>query len=370
MDEDILRQHRDELINKWVAAISPVEGFGAPTARIHITALTDMMLDLLGAESLDREEAQRVGRALAKLTSSNENSLRKSIDVLSQISLKCIPEKDLSNLFALLSELNIGFHYFLNQKALEDAKEVLKEGEIRLSFVAAMAHEIRAGMECCINQPGLELRDELIKRGDESLLVYVEKLERGVQKMRDLLNDIVDLSKASTGKIELIPETVNIIEIIDSLSITVKKLAAQRNNSVQIQYYEFPGTMYVDSNRLRQILLNLLSNACKFTENGTILLSINRRQDRDIEKIVFTVRDTGAGIALGKLVGLLDWPEKHLRGLGPLRELPPAGGMGLGLKICKRLCDLMEGDISVDSEVSKGTVVTVVLPVHFSGKTE
>jgi signal transduction histidine kinase len=178
---------------------------------------------------------------------------------------------------------------------------------------------------------------------------------RAAGHLLDLINDVLDLAKIESGKFELHFETVELETVLNSVVETAEPLAARKANRLTLVADADIGPLRVDPMRLRQILLNLLSNACKFTENGSITLTA--RQEADQGNIVLEVRDTGVGIAADQTVNLFQ--EFSQIGIAKQRKY---GGTGLGLAISRRLARLMGGDITVSSEPDRGSTFTVTLP--------
>jgi signal transduction histidine kinase len=169
-----------------------------------------------------------------------------------------------------------------------------------------------------------------------------------------MINDVLDLSKIEAGKVEVQPAPFPVQRVIDEVTATVEPLVKRNANRLAVSCPGDPGTMHSDESRIRQVLFNLLSNASKFTERGTITLDVAR----DTDWISFAVSDTGIGMT----------PEQAGRLFAAFVQADASiaeryGGTGLGLAISRRLCRLMGGDIEVASEPDKGSTFTVRLPV-------
>jgi signal transduction histidine kinase len=167
-----------------------------------------------------------------------------------------------------------------------------------------------------------------------------------------LINDILDLSKIEAGRMEL-----NLAPLIDGVVKTIEPLAAKNGNQVAVHCDAALGMMHADQMRLRQALLNLMSNANKFTENGTVTIDARHRQETGRDWVTLTVADTGIGMTpeqMGKLFQEFSQASST--------TASKYGGTGLGLLISRRFCQMMGGDITVASEPGKGSVFTVLLP--------
>jgi signal transduction histidine kinase len=171
-----------------------------------------------------------------------------------------------------------------------------------------------------------------------------------------LINQVLDLSKIEAGKLELSPESVMLVPLIDQVIGTARQLAEQNDNRLVVEVPDNLGTLTVDPMRLRQILLNLLSNACKFTKQGEIALKARKAANgRDF--IELAVADTGIGMTGEQQAKLFEEFSQ-----AEATTAQRFGGTGLGLAIARKLARMMGGDITVASEPGKGSVFTVRLP--------
>jgi adenylate cyclase len=168
---------------------------------------------------------------------------------------------------------------------------------------------------------------------------------------------VLDLSKIEAGKLELSPEKVILQPLIDDVVGTARLLADQKSNRLSVDYPRDLGSLMVDPMRLRQILLNLLSNACKFTEHGTVSLKVQRTGIDPGSWIEFAVADTGIGMTPEQMTKLFE--EFSQAEASTARQF---GGTGLGLAITRKLCRMMGGDVTVTSQLGKGSVFTIRLP--------
>jgi len=192
--------------------------------------------------------------------------------------------------------------------------------------------------------------------GTEKALEPLRRVNAAGAHLLSLINEILDLSKIEAGKLELNPESVNLARLIDEVVGTAGQLAEKNKNRLVIEAQENLGRLIADSMRLKQILLNLLSNACKFTKQGEVALRARRVVDgRDW--IELAVADTGIGMT----------PEQQAKLFEEFSQADAAtaqrfGGTGLGLAITRKLARMMGGDVTVTSEPGKGSVFTVRLP--------
>jgi signal transduction histidine kinase len=193
--------------------------------------------------------------------------------------------------------------------------------------------------------------------GTEKALEPLQRVNRAGTHLLGLINQVLDLSKIEAGKLELNPQTVQLTPLIEEVVGTARQLAEQNKNRLIVEVQENLGTMAVDPMRLRQILFNLLSNACKFTKEGEVKLTARRFADEG-NWIEVAVADSGIGMTpeqQGKLFEEFAQADKT--------TAQRFGGTGLGLAITRKLARLMGGDVTVASELGKGSVFTVRLPV-------
>ena len=241
---------------------------------------------------------------------------------------------------------------------LQEARDAAQEASrTKSSFLANMSHELRTPLNAIIGVTEMLQEDARdLKREDE-----VEPLDRVLRAGRHLLaliNDILDLSKIEAGKMELSTETFAVAPLIDEVVKTIETLSAKNGNHVIVDCNPKVGTIHADQMRLRQALLNLASNANKFTERGTVTVAADRRQETGREWITISVSDTGIGMTeeqIGKL--FQDFSQADA---STTRKY---GGTGLGLAISRRFCQMMGGDITVQSEPGRGSTFTIRLPV-------
>ena len=228
-------------------------------------------------------------------------------------------------------------------------------------FLASMSHELRTPLNAIIGLTEM-MTEHAPRFGTEKALEPLRRVLRAGRHLLTLINEILDLSKIEAGKIELNIETVSIAPVIEDVAGTARPLADQNGNRLLVDCPADIGTIRADPVRLRQALLNLLSNACKFTKQGEVRLRVARIEESGAGWVEFAVKDTGIGITpeqFGKL-----FQEFSQVGTEASHR---AGGTGLGLAISRRLCRLMGGDITAFSEPGRGSTFTIRLPGALAG---
>ena len=219
-----------------------------------------------------------------------------------------------------------------------------------------MSHELRTPLNAIIGYSEM-LEEESQDLGQESFIPDLQKIQGAGKHLLSLINNILDLSKIEAGKMDLYLEPFEITPMIDEVASTVKPLVNKNANQLKVDCPPALGVMTADLTKVRQTLFNLVSNACKFTERGTVTISVARARDDGREWINFSVADTGIGMT----------PEQTARLFQAFSQADASttrryGGTGLGLAISQKFCQLMGGAITVASAPGQGTTFTARLP--------
>jgi signal transduction histidine kinase len=228
--------------------------------------------------------------------------------------------------------------------------------QAKSQFLATMSHELRTPLNAIIGYSEL-LQEEAADAGQDAFLPDLGKIHTSAKHLLALINDILDLSKIEAGKLELLPETFDLAAVVREAATMVQPLVEKNGNTLTVSCAEHLGTVHQDVTRVRQCLFNLLSNACKFTQQGAIALRAERRTEAERDWVRLSVRDSGIGLT----------PEQVQKLFQAFSQADASttrkyGGTGLGLAITRKFCQMMGGDVGVESEYGKGSTFTIHLP--------
>jgi signal transduction histidine kinase len=244
-----------------------------------------------------------------------------------------------------------------NEQLKRRSDEADEANKAKSDFLASMSHELRTPLNAIILYS--ELLQEIAEdQGQQSSITDLQRIQSAGKHLLDLINGILDLSKIEAGKMTVSLETFEIRAMLEELLDTVEPLVQKNDNTLTVTCGVGVGTMTADLMKTRQILLNVLSNAAKFTRAGTIVLDVQSSVAGGCPSIVFTVTDTGVGMT----------PEQASKVFDPFTQADVTttrkyGGTGLGLALVSRFCRLMGGDVALDSQPNVGSRFTVRLPL-------
>nr|WP_315874825.1 response regulator [Thermoleptolyngbya sp. PKUAC-SCTB121] len=259
------------------------------------------------------------------------------------------------------------------EEALRRGKEAAEEANrAKSQFLANMSHELRTPLNAIIGYSEM-LQEDAHDFGYGDIVPDLEKIRGAGQHLLALINDILDISKIEAGRMELYLETFEPELLLLEVQATIEPLIAKNHNTFSIHCPDGLGTMHADLTKVRQSLFNLLSNAAKFTENGTVTLTVETREvtspayenpDAPLSLapapfLLFRVSDTGIGMTVEQMAKVFQAFTQ-----ADASTTRKYGGTGLGLAISRRFCQMMGGDITVSSEVGKGSTFTIWLPMR------
>ncbi|MEE8265464.1 MAG: response regulator, partial [Acidiferrobacterales bacterium] len=264
---------------------------------------------------------------------------------------------DLLQTFATQSALAIQ-----NARLFREIEEKSQQLEVasqhKSQFLANMSHELRTPLNAIIGYSEM-LQEEADDLGQEGFLPDLNNIHVAGKHLLSLINDILDLSKIEAGKMDLFLESFDIAKMVADVATTIQPLVAKNANALRVDCGDDLGAMRADLVKVRQALFNLLSNACKFTERGTVTLTVSQETADRIPWIIFRVRDSGIGMTPEQMEKLFQAFSQA--DVSTTRQF---GGTGLGLAISRKFCQMMGGDITVESTFGKGSTFAIRLPVR------
>ncbi|MFW5967034.1 MAG: ATP-binding protein [Persicimonas sp.] len=248
------------------------------------------------------------------------------------------------------------------RRAQGEAQEALEAKRAQASFLANMSHELRTPLNAVLGYAEL-VTEEAHALGYEEVVGDLEKIQVAGKHLLTVISDVLDMSKIQAGRVELDIEEFQVEDLVDEVVAMTGPGVRDNDNDLEVEISEEVGAIRTDRTKLRQMLANLMSNAGKFTSEGTVTLRVDLRLEDQREWIEFRVRDTGIGIEEEKMDRLFDAftqaDESTTRRFG---------GTGLGLAICKNFCELLGGDIDVESEPGVGSEFHITLPTGLAGR--
>jgi PAS domain S-box-containing protein len=246
---------------------------------------------------------------------------------------------------------------------LEARREAEAANSAKSQFLANVSHELRTPLNAIIGYSEM-VQEEVMEMGQPALVSDLTKIQSAGRHLLALINDILDLSKIEAGKMDLYLENFEIGTLTQEVATTVRLLVEKNANRLIVNLPQQPVTMHADLTKVRQMLLNLLSNACKFTEGGTITLTLalEPQETNGGDVVVLSVSDTGIGMTAKQMDRLFEAFSQ-----AEASTTSKYGGTGLGLAITKRFSHMMGGDVTVESQPGRGSTFTVRLPAAVVG---
>ncbi len=249
------------------------------------------------------------------------------------------------------------------ETAMQAARDEAEEANrAKSTFIANMSHELRTPLSAIIGYSEM-LQEEIEDAGDPgSIADDMRKIEGNARHLLSLINDVLDLSKVESGKMEVYAETFDVADMVRDVTATVQGLVEKKGNTLALRLEGDLGAMHSDVTKIRQMLLNLLSNAAKFTQAGTITLSVERGPGSgERDWLAFRISDAGIGMTEEQLAKLFQRFQQ-----ADASTTRKFGGTGLGLSITKAFSTMLGGDVEVESVPGQGSTFTVRLPANVS----
>jgi len=323
---------------------------GAPMRLTCISQIVPAAIQTSSYSPTDAVASALVAQTEALRTLSNELSSDLDIDVTTQ---------DLPQMLRLLVERASAIEAGVDD--LAHARHAAESANLAKSqFLANMSHELRTPLNAVIGYAEMLQEDA----ADENNATAVQDLNRilaAAKHLLSLISEILDLSKIEAGRVDVAPTNFDPAEMLEDLIETVRPMAEQNGNAICVVGAPSVGKAQTDALKIRQCVLNLLSNACKFTRSGNVEVALDRKPYNGVEQLFITVRDTGIGMSNDHLSRLFQ----------PFVQADPSitqqyGGTGLGLTITRRLAQLLGGDVTVRSKLGEGSSFTLHIPVNFA----
>jgi signal transduction histidine kinase len=342
---------------EYLRALPVERGRGTATGRALLERRVIHIADVLADPDYTWAEAQRLGGYRTVL---GVPLLREGIPMgvltLTRSEVRPFTEKQIALVSTFADQAAIAIENVRLFDEIQDKNRQLQlASEHKSQFLASMSHELRTPLNAIIGLTEMVVTNAA-RFGTEKALEPLRRVNAAGTHLLSLINEVLDLSKIEAGKLELNPEPVNLPRLIDEVIGTAGQLAEKNKNRLIVETQENVGALHADTMRLKQILLNLLSNACKFTKEGEVALRVRKVADgRDWVELA--VADTGIGLTAEQQAKLFQ-EFTQADSLTARRY----GGTGLGLALSRKLARMMGGDVTVTSEPGKGSVFTVRLP--------
>jgi GAF domain-containing protein len=342
---------------EYIKAMPVERGRGTATGRALLEGRVIHIADVLADPDYTWAEAQRLGgyRTVLAVPMLREG-VPTGVLTLTRSEVRPFSDKQIELVSTFADQAAIAIENVRLFDEIQDkSRQLQMASENKSQFVSSMSHELRTPLNAIIGLTEMMVKNSA-RFGTEKAQEPLQRVNRAGTHLLGLINQVLDLSKIEAGKLELNPQTVQLAPLINDVISTAGQLAEQNKNRLVVDAQENLGALTVDPMRLRQILLNLLSNACKFTKAGEVKLAA-RKVSNGSNFVEFAVSDTGIGMTAEQQAKLF---EEFTQADATTAQR--FGGTGLGLAITRKLARMMGGDVTVTSEPGKGSVFTVRLP--------
>ena len=282
-----------------------------------------------------------------------------------------LPENVMRSLSTVADAIALGVRRKRGEEELERAKQAAETANKTKSlFLANMSHELRTPLNAILGYSEM-LEEEAVEQDLKDFVPDLEKINGAGKHLLALINDILDLSKIEAGRMELYLEDFDIADMLDEIVATSEPLIEKNGNALHREYSQQLGTMHGDLTKVRQCLFNLISNAAKFTADGSITLEARHEKMEGVDDsapqnwLMLRVTDSGIGMSAEQILGL--FKSFTQADASTTRKF---GGTGLGLALTRRFAQMMGGDVTVQSVPDEGSVFTLHLPLHIEAAVE
>lgn len=364
------KQYNHEFISS-VAELMQNEKYAEASAQISLAQMAHKHMDAVLADLLKTGQSHNqqtiIDAGKSYTTTRSYIFLLDVLAIILSLSIITFVVRSISDtqetLSSTLNALEAANEYleervFDRTRDLIDARDAaLEANKAKSRFLANMSHELRTPLNAIIGYSEILIEDAE-DLGYEEQLEDLNKIQSSGKHLLNLVSDILEISKIEAGKVQILPERFNLLDLLQETINIIKVLIEKQKNTFEFHYDERITEMYSDPIRIRQIMLNLLNNAAKFTNEGVVTLRVEQEMRAHKQWIIFIVKDTGIGISRKQ-------QDKLFQAFVQIDNSATRkyDGSGLGLAITQRFCQLMGGSIVVDSELGNGSQFMVKLPL-------
>lgn len=343
--------HRDEIAERWTEVIAPMAKAEREAVEAQLADLTDQVIGLLTTDCFECREAQAIGETLALRVSSAANTLGRTQQVLAQVLIEKLPDGQAvelqPHLIQLLSELAVGF------VQVRERDELV--ASVRRRFLSSTVHGMRSPLNAIIGF------SRIILKGIDGPITDIQRQDLqtvydGGRDLLDYINDLFKPERMAAGEVQCEVQPCALGDVIDEAAASVQQTLDANDDTLSVRYANEPGQMHTDPEMVKQMLGSLLGHAAKSTKQGTIELAVSREKDDAGEWIEFRITDTGLGLTPEQV-------EAFEQGSDPASPRYSDVQLALG----QRYCQVLGGDIELESKVNEGATFTIRLPASHPG---